>query len=658
MGLENFFTKSKNSLRKTFITGLASSIIFISACGGSPPNNGPPSPDPTPQENEETYILPESEIDFVIESVGENNIIFNEPVNYSPGDTIVAGISSDTPDGLLRKIISISSDGRTVYTEQGTLEDAIKDGSFSYQGAISPQNTSLFSTNRSSINSLNLGILDFSLSLDNVVIYDADENLSTTNDQIVANGNLSFSSEIVFEFDVQERVLRRLAFENIINKSSTLEIISGVSSNNINEETKIAGFNFPSFTAGYVPTPFGPIPVIVKPQVEVYVGLNGDLSPLKTSVSQNITLTAGVMYNNGQWSPVGNFSNDFSFVSPELSEHPNFKATVGPRLNFLIYGVVGPSVGVNDYLEINSDTDSWSLYGGLEALAGVQMSIFSHSIANYSAVVIDSKTFLDSGEILQPGKLTKLTFGAHDDAPDWSPDGSKIIYESLYGVRIMDSDGGNNLKISNYGIFDPSFSPDGTRILYSSVIPSGIHTMNLDGSGKQRLTENVFDVYPEWSPDGTKIAFIDAGNNGVWTMSSNGNNGKMLTDPPRNGSADYHPNWHPNGSRIIFKANRTDLDGIYSMDLNGNDLIRISDGGSYTPEISYSPDGTKILFSDWNLSHSTEDIYLMNADGTNRVNLTNHPSRDFDASFSPDGRQIAFVSDRSGKKQIYKLVLP
>ena len=46
----------------------------------------------------------------------------------SPGDAIVSGVTSSTPNGLLRKVTSVSQSGgqMVVYTEDATIEDAIQ----------------------------------------------------------------------------------------------------------------------------------------------------------------------------------------------------------------------------------------------------------------------------------------------------------------------------------------------------------------------------------------------------------------------------------------------------------------------------------------------------------------------------------------------------
>lgn len=156
--------------------------------------------------------------------------------------------------------------------------------------------------------------------------------------------------------------------------------------------------------------------------------------------------------------------------------------------------------------------------------------------------------------------LTDLTANspADDFRPDWSPDGSKIVF-------VSDRDGG-----------------DGE-----------IYAMNADGSNQTRLTSSSSeDTTPTWSPDGTQIAFASfrTGNGEIFVMNADGTNVKQLTDNP---ALDINPRFSPDGRAIMFGSLR-DPPGLYLMKPDGTDVRRIPTDVP-VGRADWSPDGRRIV---------------------------------------------------------------
>jgi Tol biopolymer transport system component len=122
---------------------------------------------------------------------------------------------------------------------------------------------------------------------------------------------------------------------------------------------------------------------------------------------------------------------------------------------------------------------------------------------------------------------TQLTFpgpaGDESFEATVSPDGSKIAFIRQPGgtgnreVWVMNADGSGQtpltLDAAGADDFDPDFSPDGTRIVFTRFGPSGSYEtwiMNADGSGESALTSGApnHDLGPVFSPDGGRVLFF------------------------------------------------------------------------------------------------------------------------------------------------------
>jgi len=209
----------------------------------------------------------------------------------------------------------------------------------------------------------------------------------------------------------------------------------------------------------------------------------------------------------------------------------------------------------------------------------------------------------------------------------------------------------------------PSWSPDGSKIAFNSDQDSTgqeIFVMNADGSLLHRLTNFLGQALcPSWSADGKKILFdFEGGRNpALYVMNADGSDTTRLAQ----GTHPFYqcPVWSPDGSRIAFvSADSADVlyTDIYLLNADGTGEINWSHNpGRFDTQPAWSPDGTKIAF--FSERNGLAGLFVMNVDGTGLKPLVTAPGNNTCPAWSPDGQWIAFTSTRDGQTELYAMAL-
>ncbi|HEX6035676.1 MAG TPA: zf-HC2 domain-containing protein [Anaerolineales bacterium] len=175
-----------------------------------------------------------------------------------------------------------------------------------------------------------------------------------------------------------------------------------------------------------------------------------------------------------------------------------------------------------------------------------------------------------------------------------------------------------------------------------------IYTMHADGTSLTNLTNHpAHDTNPVWSPDGKHLAFESDrdGLRQIYLMDADGANLIRLTKEEADHSLPeiydgrYNP-WSPDGSRLVFVQEDPggETAALYSVEVNGENEIKLADGKNVFSGISWSPDGSQVAFvlngSPTPRETYVPDIYIINSDGNNLRELK---------SFLPEGETLAFT---------------
>ena len=225
----------------------------------------------------------------------------------------------------------------------------------------------------------------------------------------------------------------------------------------------------------------------------------------------------------------------------------------------------------------------------------------------------------------------------------WSPDGKWVVYrDSTRGINKNDevfvaaADGSSRRNITNDPANDwgPDWSSDGSTIVFSSDRDGAGrlagYLVDPDGSNLRALDLDVWFEYPSFSPDGTQIVFEshDGSDYEIYVLDIASGRTTQLTDSP---GGDGWPVWSPDGSTIAFSSERDDCAfvpddqecwqtgeprddhrDIWLMDPDGSDVRRVST--ELAQFVAWSPDGRYLLVSG-------RALYVVRPDGTGRLEL-------------------------------------
>lgn len=289
-----------------------------------------------------------------------------------------------------------------------------------------------------------------------------------------------------------------------------------------------------------------------------------------------------------------------------------------------------------------------------------------------------------------------------------------------------------------YSPLHPVLSPDGK---YFAIVQRGqIALLPVEGGWPIGLTTTPGGKSEiSWSPDSGELAFVSGGS--IWVVPTSGGQPRKLTGglpgpgDPRV-AADHTPKWNPHGNWILYQSGRSGQNELWVVrkdglaknylattehylgpDLLGDQHTDDGDGlagGLFYPDPAWSPDGTRLIYTersreffsgklklldfdfktgratspatvlytarpdrggawaidkvDWSpdaktLAFTLQDsgwdkVYLLPLGGGQPKQLTHGESEDFTPVFSPDGKSLAIVSNRTAPEERHIWIVP
>lgn len=269
--------------------------------------------------------------------------------------------------------------------------------------------------------------------------------------------------------------------------------------------------------------------------------------------------------------------------------------------------------------------------------------------------------------------LPQLTTGP--SAVTWSPDGEEVVYSMggyLWKQKVSES---TATQITSGGYdYQPDWSSDGSQIVFTRYTGNALELQLLElATGKVMALTNDGHVNldPRFSPDGNHVAYVstkDTGHFRIWigTLS----NGKLTAKPlsperetkiPRYYYSQWDhqlsPSWSPDGQSLVFVSNPDHIYGtgsIYKAEISNPEKLTllVKEETAWRTKPDWSPDGQRMIYASY-LGRQWHQLWISTTDEGNAYPMTYGDFDNTNARWSPDANRIAYISNKNGNTSLW-----
>ena len=277
------------------------------------------------------------------------------------------------------------------------------------------------------------------------------------------------------------------------------------------------------------------------------------------------------------------------------------------------------------------------------------------------------------------GTAKQLTHHSADDVVlGWTPDGKGILFSSQRGEDFMGQlyvvgvDGGMPWHAGPDMGNAASYSPDGNRIAYNpkgqvywrkyyrGAYATDVWIEDVSAKKFTQVTDfDGLDSWPMWSRDG-EIYFVSdrdgEGLTNIWRVAEAGGKADKVTSF-KSGDVRF-PSISADGRTIVFEHDF----GIWKLDTASKKVSQIKlDIDAETEENDSEMRAFSSEADDYDLAPSARrlvvsvhgELFIVPVDEGDIRQITDSPARERGVAYSPDGKWLSFISDSSGREELY-----
>ena len=213
-------------------------------------------------------------------------------------------------------------------------------------------------------------------------------------------------------------------------------------------------------------------------------------------------------------------------------------------------------------------------------------------------------------------------------APNWTPDGKALIYNSA--GRLYRFDLARKMPV----VIDTGFATNNNN---DHVLSFAGGMIGISDHSKEDQNKSI-----------------------IYTLPVQGGVPKRVTSK---GSSYLH-GWSPDGKFLIYTGERNGEFDIYKISAEGGEETRLTTAKGLDDGPEYSPDGKYIYFN--SARGGTMQIWRMKPDGSDQQQITSDEYNNWFPHISPDGKRVVFLSfskevapaDHPFYKQVYLRLMP